>query len=143
MYFSFSPFSLSSKKQNMKANKIIYWTVTTIIAVMMVFSAYSYITNPAMAQGFQHLGFSGNFRIELAIAKFIGAVVLLAPLGIRLKEWAYAGFAITFISAFVAHTTAGDPAAMRIAPLIFLVLLAVSYITYHKLPGKSIKIANA
>ena len=127
----------------MKTTKIIYWTVTTIVSVMMVFSAYSYLANPAMAQGFHHLGFSDNFRIELAIAKIIGAVVLLAPVGKRFKEWAYAGFAITFISAFVAHTTAGDPAAMRIAPLVFLVLLVVSYIAYHKLPGKSIKIATA
>ena len=96
-----------------------------------------------MAQGFQHLGFSNNFRVELAIAKFIGAIVLLAPVGKRLKEWAYAGFAITFISAFVAHTTAGDPVAMRIAPLIFLVLLIVSYVSYHKLPGKNLNIATA
>ena len=96
-----------------------------------------------MVQGFHHLGFSDNFRIELAIAKIIGAIVLLAPVGKRFKEWAYAGFVITFISAFVAHTTAGDPAAMRIAPLVFLALLVVSYIAYHKLPGKSIKIATA
>ena len=119
----------------MKTNKIIYWTVTGIVSVMMLFSAYSYLTNPVMAQGFQHLGFSNNFRIELAIAKLIGAVVLLAPVGTRLKEWAYAGFGITFISAFIAHTTAGDPVSLRMMPVIFLVLLVVSYITYLKLPG--------
>jgi hypothetical protein len=35
-------------------------------------------------------------------------VVLLAPVAARLKEWAYAGFAITPVSALVAHFSDGD-----------------------------------
>jgi hypothetical protein len=34
--------------------------------------------------------------------------VLLAPVSARLKEWAYAGFAITLVSALVAHFALGD-----------------------------------
>jgi len=127
----------------MKTNKIIYWTATTIVAIMMVFSAYSYIANPAIAQAFQHIGFPAYFRVELAIAKIIGAVVLLAPVSARVKEWAYAGFAITFISAFIAHTASGDAAAMKIATLLFLALLVTSYVTWQKLAGKNVKIATA
>lgn len=112
--------------------KITYWITTGIVALMMIYSAYAYITQPTIAQGFQHLGFPGYFRIELAIAKLIGAVVLLAPVSAKLKEWAYAGFAITFVSAFIAHTASGDPVSARIMPLVFLVVLVVSYITYHK-----------
>lgn len=85
-----------------------------------------------MAAAFHHLGYPDYFRIELAIGKIIGAILLLAPLAVRIKEWAYAGFAITFMSAFIAHTASGDPVANRIMPLIFLVLLIVSYTTYHK-----------
>ena len=127
----------------MKTNKIIYWTATTIVSIMMVFSAYSYLANPAIAQAFHHLGFPDYFRVELAIAKLIGAVLLLAPFATRIKEWVYAGFAITFISAFVAHTVSGDPVANRLGPVVFLILLVTSYITYHKLPGKSLKIITA
>jgi uncharacterized membrane protein YphA (DoxX/SURF4 family) len=127
----------------MKTNKITYWTATVIVSIMMLFSAYSYLANPAVAQGFHHLGFPDYFRVELAIAKLIGAVLLLAPFAIRIKEWAYAGFAITFISAFVAHTVSGDPVANRLGPIVFLILLVTSYITYHKLPGKSLKIITA
>jgi len=112
--------------------KITYWITTGIVALMMIYSAYAYITQPTIVQGFQHLGFPGYFRIELAIAKLIGAVVLLAPVSAKLKEWAYAGFAITFVSAFIAHTASGDPVSARIMPLLFLVVLVVSYITYHK-----------
>ena len=99
---------------------------------MMIFSAYSYFTNPEVKQGFQHLGFPDYFRVELAIAKILGAIILLAPIKGQVKEWAYAGFAITFISAFIAHSASGDPINNRIGPIVFLVVLALSYFTYHK-----------
>jgi len=100
---------------------------------MMSFSAFLYITKPEMKEGFHQMGFPDYFRIELAIAKLLGAVVLLAPLPSRLKEWAYAGFAITFISAFIAHVAGGDPAGKAAAPIIFLAILSVSYIFWHRL----------
>ncbi len=46
--------------------------------------------------------------MELSWAKLLGVVVLLAPVPARLKEWAYAGFAITLASALVAHLSLGD-----------------------------------
>lgn len=119
-------------KDIMKTTKITYWTVTAIVALMMVYSAYAYLTQPAMAQAFHHLGYPDYFRKELAIAKIIGAVLLLAPVAPRVKEWVYAGFAITFVSAIIAHISSGDPFSVWIAPLIFLVLLIVSYMFYHK-----------
>lgn len=116
----------------MKATKITYWITTAIVGLMMLYSASAYLTQPAMSAAFHHLGYPDYFRIELAIGKIIGAILLLAPLAARVKEWAYAGFAITFISAFIAHTASGDPVANRVMPIIFLALLIVSYITYHK-----------
>ncbi len=126
----------------MKATKITYWTTTAIVSLMMAFSAWQYIANPTIAEAFTHLGFPSYFRIELALAKLIGAALLLAPVAARVKEWVYAGFAIVFISAFIAHTASGDPVSVAIAPVIFLALLAASYITYHKLPGKSFNVAT-
>jgi hypothetical protein len=112
--------------------KIIYWITTAIVSLMMAFSAYAYLTQPAMKQGFHHLGFPDYFRIELAIAKIIAAIVLLAPVSARLKEWAYAGLAFTFISAFIAHGASGDPLSAPIMPLVLLALLIASYVTYYK-----------
>jgi hypothetical protein len=116
---------------NMKTLKITYWITTAIVALMMLFSAYMYLNAPMVQQSFHRLGFPDYLRVELAIAKIIGVVLLLIPVA-RVKEWAYAGFAITFISAFVAHTESGDPSSIRIMPVIFLILLAVSYYTYYK-----------
>jgi uncharacterized membrane protein YphA (DoxX/SURF4 family) len=101
---------------------------------MMAYSTYAYLTQPAAALGFGHLGFPSYFRVELAVAKLIGAILILIPISSRIKEWAYSGFTITFISAFIAHSASGDPVSMRVMPVIILVLLAVSYYTYNKLP---------
>lgn len=117
----------------MKKTKIIYWISTAVVALMMYYSAFAYLTDPQLTAAFKHLGYPDYFRIELAIAKLIGATLLLVPVSTRIKEWTYAGFVIVFISAFVAHTCSGDPLNYRIMPVIFLVLLIGSYAAYHKL----------
>jgi uncharacterized membrane protein YphA (DoxX/SURF4 family) len=123
----------------MKSAKIIYWVTTVIIALMMVYSAYAYLTVDAIKTSFQHLGYPGYFRVELAIAKLIGAAVLLIPVFPIVKEWAYAGFMITFVSAFIAHSASGDPVANRIMPIVFLILLVVSYVYHRKLNYQTTK----
>jgi DoxX-like family len=117
----------------MKRIKITYWITTSLLSLMMAFSALSYLTSADMVKAFQFLGFPGYFRIELAVAKIIGVIVLLVPaMPARIKEWAYAGFGIVFISAMVAHISSGD-ATGAIAPLVAMILLATSYVTYHRL----------
>ena len=81
-----------------------------------------------MKEAFNHLGFPDYFRIELAIAKFVGVSLLLLPLVPKnLKEWAYCGFSITLISASISHYYVGDPIIKIIIPILFLVFLGMSY----------------
>ncbi len=117
----------------MRKNKIIYWTSTGILSAMMLFSAMGYFTNEDMKNAFSHLGFPNYFRIELGAAKAIGALVLLIPMiPVKLKEFAYAGFCIVFISAIIAHLASGDAVSVVIAPVVMLGILSVSYIYYSK-----------
>jgi uncharacterized membrane protein YphA (DoxX/SURF4 family) len=126
----------------MKKIKITYWITTAIIALMMTYSGYAYLTQETAKQGFHHLGYPDYFREELAIGKLIGVVLLLAPVAARLKEWVYAGFTITFISAFIAHMASGDPVANKVMPVVFLALLFASYFYYHrKLQADGVKTA--
>ena len=118
----------------MKKDKIIYWVSTGIIGAMMLFSAYSYFTNPQMVEGFKHFGFPDYFRQELGLAKLIGALVLLIPqIPSKIKEWAYAGFGIVFISASIAHFNSGDATSMVVTPIVLLGILAVSNIYLSKI----------
>ncbi len=118
--------------------KIIYWIVTGLLAAMMLFSAFAYFTNPDISANFTKMGFQDYFRVELGIAKLIGALVLLIPvIPTKVREWAFAGFGITFISAFIAHLSVGDPIGASIFPLVALGLLVVSHVYYHKIYTKT------
>ena len=90
-----------------RAKTIVYWTVTALFCLQMSFTAYAQLRLPQVAQMFTHLGFPDYFRVELSWAKLLG-VVLLAPVPARLKELAYAGFAIDLGSALIAHLSVGD-----------------------------------
>jgi len=116
----------------MKRTNIIYWVATALVALQAGLAGIMYFTNPEVGTGFAHLGFPDYFRWELGIAKFIGALAILLPMvPLRVKEWAYAGLAIVFLSAFIAHT-AVDGINTAIAPVVSLVLLAISYLFLHK-----------
>ena len=85
-----------------------FWVVTALFCLQMSFTAYAELSLPQVAAAFAHLGFPGYFRVELSWAKLLGVVLLLAPVPARLKEWAYAGFAIDLGSAVIAHLEVGD-----------------------------------
>jgi len=117
----------------MKKIKIIYWISTLLFCTFLLLTSISYFTDPKFIAVFGHLGFPQYFRIELGIAKICGVILLLVPgIPARVKEWAYAGFAITLISGTVAHANSGDPAGYVINVIFFFILLVCSYIFWHK-----------
>ena len=120
-----------------KAWIIVYWIVTAVFCLQMTFTAYAQLTLPQVAEAFTHLGFPGYFRVELSWAKVIGVVLLLAPVPARLKEWAYAGFAIDLVSALIAHLAVGDgPEAWGFA-VGTGVIWGVSYFSWRRLPASA------
>jgi hypothetical protein len=111
------------------ARKIAYWSSTAIVAVMLLL-ALSYLTgSEQVVSGFTKSGYPQHLRIVLGIAKPIAAVVLLLPGLALLKEWAYAGAAITWVMASIAACAAGDGVQVWSMPLGLLALLVVSYVT--------------
>jgi len=115
------------------AKRIAYWVVTAFFCLQMGFTAYAQLQLPQVAQMFAHLGFPDYFRVELSWAKLIGVVLLLAPVSARLKEWAYAGFAITLASALIAHFSVGDGPEVWSWSAVTAVLWALSYVCWRRL----------
>ncbi len=118
----------------MKTNKIIFWITTTLIFLFEgVLPALT--SNSEMAkEGIRHLGYPAYFGTLLMVFKILGALALIIPqVPARIKEWAYAGFAIDFLSAFVSLVAVDGFSGQSFFPLIVLVVLIVSYIYYHKL----------
>jgi hypothetical protein len=120
-----------------RKDKLVYWISTGIVCAVMVFSIINFVFNdhfpfPNGKEGaFAHLGLPGYFKVELTIAKILGVLALLMPkVPRKIREFAYCGFAITLVSAAIAHSARGDAALsvlFVIDPLIFLVILIVSY----------------
>ncbi len=109
---------------------MLYWISTGLVSAMLTLSAGSYLFHKATIDGIKDLGFPDFFRIELAILKLIAVVVLLAPqVPIQFKEWAYAGVALFFITAIIAHYAHGDSFVLHLVNIFFLVMLVMSNYT--------------
>ena len=127
--------ALAAARHNPKATTIVYWIVTALFCLQMGFTAYAQLRLPQVAEMFTHLGFPAYFRVELSWVKLLGVVVLLAPVPARLKEWAYAGFAITLASALIAHFSLGDGPEMWGWAAVTSVLWGLSYFFWRRLPA--------
>ncbi len=116
----------------MKTTKIIYWVTTSII---FLFASSAIFMNSKMAiEGTTHLGIPRWLGLEVSIGQLIGLVLLIIPaVPARLKEWAYVGFGIMYITAIVAHIAVGDPFSNTIMAVVFFGLLLASYTSFHKL----------
>ena len=116
-----------------KTRTLVYWALTALFCLQMLFTAYAQLRLPQVAEAFTHLAFPGYLRVELSLAKLVGVALLLAPVPARLKEWAYAGFAIDLGSAVIAHLSVGDgPEAWGWA-LATGVLWGASYLSWRRL----------
>lgn len=121
----------------MKTYKIIFWITTSLIflfeGVMPALTGHTELAK----EGVRHLGYPDYFRVQLNIMKVLGALALILPfIPARLKEWAYAGFTFSLISAFVGLWVVDGPNGQTFFPLVVLAVLAASYLSYHKAYSK-------
>lgn len=118
---------------NEKRTKSIYRATTAIIVLFDgVVPALTCKSELAIA-GIRHLGYPDYFRTLLTVFKVTGAAVLILPfINARIKEWAYAGFALSMISAFVSLCVVDGLHLQTFFPLFTLAILATAFIFYHK-----------
>ena len=116
----------------MKTTKIIYWVTTSIISLFAL-NAIMMNSQPAI-EGTKHLGIPRYLGLEVSIGQLIGSILLIVPaIPARVKEWAYVGFGILYITAAIAHIAVGDPIGHTLMALAFFGLLLLSYTSFHKL----------
>lgn len=118
----------------MKKDKVIFWLATGFIflfdAVIPALTSHTEIAK----EGIKHLGYPDYFRIQLTVFKVLGGIALILPsVPARIKEWVYAGFGISLISACVGHWVVDGLGFQTVFPLIVLGILIISYRYYHKL----------
>lgn len=113
--------------------KVAYWVSTGLLALFILPGIF-FINSPEAREGTKHLGIPTWLAMEIGIGHFIGGLILILPfIGKRIKEWAYVGIGIKYISALIGHLVVDGLIAMSFAPLVVFGLLLISYITYHQL----------
>ncbi|MBL4710049.1 MAG: DoxX family protein [Flavobacteriales bacterium] len=114
-----------------KRDNIIYIVATGLFSLMLLAGAITYFVQYKMtSEMFTSLGIPTEIIYPLAIAKILGILAIWLMKNRVIKTLAYAGFALDFTFAILAHLNAGDGGA--IGPAIPFVLLIISYVLYRK-----------
>ena len=118
----------------MKIRAIGYWVATIVIAletlaggiVDLTHGRTGVFTGPRVMDVVSSLGYPVYILLLLGIWKIPGAIVLLVPGFLRLKEWAYAGIVFDLSGAAMSHAIQ-DRKSDLIAPLVLLGLGLLSW----------------
>ena len=117
-----------------KTTKVLYWTFTILFALLEIFDGIGGVTKQqAGVEVMNHLGYPVYSMVIFGVAKILGALAILQNKYKAIKEWAYAGFAFNFISAFASRAAVGDPVLETIFPLIILAFLFVPYLLWKRI----------
>lgn len=119
--------------QPKKSIKVAYWVSTSLLALFILPGVF-FMDSPEAKEGTRHLGIPEWLAMEIGIGHVIGGLILILPfIGKRIKEWAYVGCGIKYISAVIGHLAIDGFVPMSFAPLVVFTLLLISYIAYHHL----------
>jgi len=118
----------------MKAKQILYWTTTSLIALEtfaggvmdLTHGRTNVLSGPTVVDVVTGLGYPVYILGILGIWKIPGAITLVVPGFLLLKEWAYAGIVFE-LSGAVASQAIRGPSQDIIAPVILLILALASW----------------
>jgi uncharacterized membrane protein YphA (DoxX/SURF4 family) len=117
----------------MKKYQIIFWVTAGLIFLTQGLMPILTVNAPEAKEAMAHLGYPTYFGLMLAIFKLLGGLAIVIPqIPNRVKEWAFAGFAIDFICAFISFVAVDGLTAVSLIPLAAIIILVVCYIAHHK-----------
>jgi hypothetical protein len=118
----------------LKAKTMLYWATTSLIAletflggvVDLTHGRTGVVSGPFVTQVVTSLGYPVYTLAIIGIFKIPGAVTIVVPGFLRLKEWAYAGIVFELSGAVASHGACGTWGD-SIAPLSLLCLAITSW----------------
>ena len=117
-----------------KSEKVLYWSATGYMLLLMMMSVVSYhINHDGMAMMFVAFGYPAYLVYPLAYLKLIGVIVVITNRYNNLKEWVYATYYINMILAFVVHVVAEN---FYWHAVLGLICVPISYIYSNKVRGR-------
>jgi uncharacterized membrane protein YphA (DoxX/SURF4 family) len=117
----------------MKKINIFYWIFTGLFSLAMLSSGIpNMMASKEWTELFVHLGYPAYLLPLLGAAKVAGAIVILIPGFVRLKEWAYAGLFFDLVGATYSIIMVEGFQPQVSGMLVFFGLFALSYVYHHK-----------
>lgn len=120
-----------------KKSTVAYWIVTVILVLFMLMDGIGGVTHQqAGVESITHLGYPEYLLTIVGVAKLAGAIAIIQNRFITIKEWAYAGFTINCIGAFLSWYFTDHFSGTTFFPLIVLLIMFLSYFLWKKLPAQ-------
>jgi hypothetical protein len=124
----------AKERRSMRVKMTVYWITTTLIAletlagwiVDLTRGRTNVFSGPRVADVVTSLGYPVYVLALLGIWKIPGAITLVVPGFLRLKEWAYAGIVFELTGAAASHAIRGNRSAIT-APVVLLCLALASW----------------
>ena len=116
----------------MTAGRWIGWTVTLLMAALLLLSAVPDVLQlPGALMVFRHLGYPPYLLVFLGTAKTLGVLAVLLPGFPRVKERAFAGLTFDVTGALYSHLSSGDGPSVWAPAFVALALVGGSYAAYR------------
>jgi len=124
----------SERTNEVKARPTLYWTTTCLIALEtfaggvmdLTHGRTGVVSGPRVAQVVISLGYPVYILAIIGIYKIPGAITLVVPGFLRLKEWAYAGIVFELSGAAASQAARGNWGEL-VAPLSLLCIAIASW----------------
>ncbi|UFJ40365.1 DoxX family protein [Brevibacillus humidisoli] len=117
----------------MRRLTVIYWICTGLTALLMGMGSIPNILSSADSIAlFQQIGYPTYLLPFLGVAKLLGVIAIIVPGFPRIKEWAYAGLTFDLAGATYSFLAIGAPVAVIASMIPGFLVIAGSYVTYHK-----------
>jgi len=83
---------------------IVYWISTALLALELALGGvWDVLRVPQVREVMDRLGYPAYFLVILGVWKLLGAIAVIVPRFLRLKEWAYAGLVFNLTGALASH----------------------------------------
>ena len=117
-----------SKKQK-KIKTIAYWVVTGLLVFELSFSGIgALIKLDFLMESMHQLELPLYIMNILGIAYVLGAIAIIVPGFLKMKEWAHAGVIFAMSAALMSHIMVGDGFQEAFPALLIMLLNIASYL---------------
>lgn len=110
-----------------------YWIVTGLfVAFLLADGAAGLAHERTGLEVMAHLGYPAYLMSILGGFKIAGAAAIIQTRNSLIKEWAFAGYWISCVGAFLSRLFSGDNIGLLLLPVVFMGISIVPYVLWKK-----------